>query len=460
MDNKVLILEDNTKLAIYYARLLLNAGFKVETTSNSDDFMNKYANFSPDVILLDVRLKNSQLNGIEVFEKILRLKDFYSKAIILSGEATRSEIAKAMKMGAYTFIEKSGNFNVDKFIADVRAACQLKKQSEQAERLTKERNEYRKAFIQQNPFIGKSDVIQKVKEEIKRFAKADIDVMILGDTGTGKEVVADHIYWNSGRIGKPFVKVNTGGISDSLVDSELFGHKKGSFTGAHYNRKGCFEQANGGYLMLDEIGSINAKIQAKILRSIENKKIRIIGGETKKIDVKIIFASNKDLQELVQSNQLRKDLYYRIAKNGIFLPPLREREDDIVLLMEYFLNLYSRNHKSHLEINLNQIKNFLLDYTWPGNVRELSSFCENLTIRHKIISNEIIIEEINKKSSGKYPKEIDPMLNLLKTDKLSEAVDKFEKKYMKYHLELNNNNISKTAKNIGIERTTFYRKMK
>jgi len=460
LNYKVFILEDNQKLANYYTRLLEDNQFEVEHVSNGDSFFKKYEEFKPDVILLDVRLKNSQLNGIQIFQKLLNSNQPMAKVIVLSGEATRSEVAKAMKLGAHTFIEKTGDFNVEKFIADVRTAGKLKKQTEQARELIKERDELRNAFLEQNPFIGESEAVQKIRKYIKRFAEANVDVMIMGDTGTGKEVVANHIYWHSSRVGKPFVKINASGLSDSLVDSELFGHKKGSFTGAHYNKKGCFEQADGGYLFLDEIGSISTQNQAKILRAVENKEIRVIGGKTKNVDVKLIFASNKDLQKLVQDNEIRKDLYYRIARNVIHLPPLYKRDDDIILLMEYFFNKHSRVHQSNFDIDLNKIKDTLFAYPWPGNVREVSSFCENLLIHYSMVDNDKIVEGINNKLSGKFQESKDSLFKLLRIPNLSEAVEKFEKKYINYHLNLHDNNITRTAKEIGIERTTFYRKMK
>jgi len=457
---KILIVEDNEKLAAYYSKLLKKADFKVSYVKNSTEFFERYYKFDPSIILLDVKLNNSELNGLEIFKKLVKKERCNAKVIILSGEATRNEIAQAMKLGAHTFIEKTGDFNVDKFLSDVNAAYQLKNQEETTKELIKEKKNLTRSFLENYPFIGKSRKIKELKKEILRHAQVDVDVLILGDTGTGKEVVANHIYWHSKRLGKPFVKMNSGGLPESLVDSELFGHKKGSFTDALYDKKGYFEQADGGYLFLDEIASITLPIQAKILRAIENKEIRVIGGSTKKLNVKLMFASNRDLKQLVKEKEMREDLYYRIARNIIFVPPLSEREDDIILLLDYFCTKHSKEYGAFLDLDLYKIKGELLKYSWPGNVRELSSFCENLLIRYNIIDNDVILEEINNKISGKFYKGDDSLFRLLQQEKLSDAVKTFEKKYLQYHLALNDENMSKTAERVGIERTTLYRKLK
>ncbi len=267
---RILILEDNEELANYYSRLVLKEGFKTKHALNSNEFFKLYDTFLPSIILLDIKLNNSKLSGLEVFVKLVKSGDFKAKVIVISGEASRSEIAHAIKLGAHTFIEKTGDFNVDKFLSDVRAAYQLKRQEEATDKLLQEKKNLRHSLLYQYPFIGQSNTIEKVKKNIKKFAEADVDVMILGDTGTSKEVVVHHLYYHSKRAGKPFVKVNAGGLPESIVDLELFGHKKGSFTDARFDKREYFEQANGGYLFLDEIANITLPIQVKILQAIEN----------------------------------------------------------------------------------------------------------------------------------------------------------------------------------------------
>ncbi len=455
----VLILEDNEELAQYYAKLLRGAGFKTKHASNSKEFSRIYDEFQPSVILLDIKLSNSELNGLEIFERLVKKGSMKAKVIVISGEASRSEIAHAMKLGAHTFIEKTGDFNVDKFLSDVRAAYQLREQEEITELLLQEKKNLTRTFLDQYIFLGESAKIKEIKKQIKRFAAADVDVMILGDTGTGKEVVAHHLYWQSARAGKPFVKVNAGGLPSDIVDSELFGHKKGSFTDAIYDKKGYFEQANGGCLFLDEISNVTIPIQAKILRAIENKEIRVVGGEQKKVDVRIIFASNKKFDKMIEEGNFRKDLFYRIAKNIIQLPPLVEREDDIILLMNYFCTKHCDHYEKLSNTNLSKIKDALISYQWPGNVRELASFCESLFIKHNFVDNEVILKELEKKKDSGLGKEssIDPVL--FQKDTLMNAVHKFENEYILHHLKKNDNNMSKTAKDLGVERSTLYRKL-
>ena len=460
MKGKIIILEDNKKLAGYYKAILDKADYDVKATYKSTEFFDTYEDFKTDLIILDIKLNNSELNGIDVFEQLLKEQKLFSKVIVLSGEATRSEIAKAMKLGAYTFIEKTGEFNVEKFLADVRQAINLKLQEDSNISLTKDKEYLRKTLMDINPLIGESAKMKKVKKLIQKFAQADIDVLIVGETGTGKEIVANHIYWQSNRAGKPYIKVNAGGLPESIVDSELFGHKKGSFTGAVSDKKGFFEQSNKGVLFLDEIGNLSYMTQAKILRAIEYKEIQIVGGAKINVDVRFIFASNKELKKLVNENKFREDLYYRLEGNIIHIPPLRERENDIILLMEHFFNIFSQKHGTYLETNLSKIKNKLLHYHWPGNVRELEKFCEYLFIIYDFIDNSIILDEFNKKISGDLPSQWSSFQELLRLENYAKVIDEFEKKYLEFQLTRNNGHVNETAMKIGLDRSTLYKKIK
>ena len=215
---KILILEDNKKLLIFYRKILIAAEYDVEITQNSTEFFDIYSNFKPDLIILDIKLNNSELNGIQVFKRLIKQGNLYSKVIILSGEATRTEIAEAMKLGAYNFIEKNGEFNSEKFLVDIRQAINLKLQEESNIALKQNYDFLKKQFLELNPLIGESSKMQHVKELIHKFAIADVDILVVGETGTGKEVVANHIYWQSNRAGKPYIKVNAGGLPESLID--------------------------------------------------------------------------------------------------------------------------------------------------------------------------------------------------------------------------------------------------
>ena len=255
------------------------------------------------------------------------------------------------------------------------------------------------------------------------------------------------------------MKVNASCIPESLVDSELFGHKKGSFTGAINDKKGFFEQANNGILFLDEISNLDYNIQAKLLRAIEYKEIRIVGGKSKDVDVRFIFASNKNLNTLIKNNKFRDDLFYRLEGNIIYIPPLREREDDILLIMKYFFGILSSKYKTKLDFSLADIRKPLLSYDWPGNVRELQKFCEYVSIMYHTINNSIIMEELNNKHSNIEINHRDSE-NIFSISDYTSACDNFSKKYILFHLEKNNRKISLTAQKLGIDRSTLYKKLK
>ena len=309
-------------------------------------------------------------------------------------------------------------------------------------------------------FIGESEEIVKVKKLISRFAKHDADVLIEGETGTGKEIVAANLYWQSPRAGKPYISLNTSSIQESLEISELFGHRKGSFTGADTDKIGVFEKADTGVLFLDEIADLNLSAQARILRAIEQNEIQILGGDTKKIDSGFIFASNVNLQSLVQNKSFRKDLYFRIARNKIVIPPLRERGNDIILLVKYFFK--RKNKSTIIDINYSKLKKILLDYNWSGNVRELKGFLENLLIKYDYIDNSVIQNEMKNLENifvDGY-NEFEKINYLMEMDNFDEATSDFQKTYLEEHLRRNKYRLQLTCQNIGIERTRLYRLMK
>lgn len=456
----ILIVEDNSKLAAFYASILDKASFKTFTAYNSEEFLGQYRQARPDLIILDIRLHNSELSGLEIFQKLVDNNPYNSKVIILSGEATRSEIAQAMQLGAYTFIEKRGEFNIDKFLSDIRQAINLKEQEENNISLRRDYEALRSKLIETQPLIGDSAPLQKLKERITKFAKADVDILIVGETGTGKEVVANNLYWQSSRVGKPFIKVNAGGLTESLIDSELFGHKKGAFTNAYSDKKGVFEEADGGVLLLDEIANLTLPIQAKILRAIENKEIKVIGGKTLNVDVRLFFACNKELQNLISNEQFRSDLYYRLEGNIIAIPPLRERGEDVILLMDYFLKAYSTKYNCLLDVNLNKLKASLLAYNWPGNVRELEKFCENIFVLHKIVDNQIILEEFENKQHGKTGEKSGTLDEIITIGDYQTAFESFEKKYLIRQLQKHHYKVPELSDNLGLDRSTVYKKLK
>jgi two-component system, NtrC family, nitrogen regulation response regulator NtrX len=453
--NKILILEDNKKLAVFYKELLDNDGYNVKLTHNSTEFFEAYKYFPAELLILDIKLNNSELCGLKVFEKLISEKLLNSKVIVFSGEATRTEIAKSMQLGAYTFVEKTGEFNTRKFLADVRQAINLKLQEDRNESLSDANLTLRKELNAKIPFIGNSPEIIEVKDLIKRHSKRNADVLIVGETGTGKEVVANNYWWESNRVGKPLEIVHIGGLDENLINSELFGHVKGAFTGADSNKTGKFEQAHQGILFLDEIPDFSMKVQSRIMRAIENREIQVVGGHVKKIDVNFIFATNRDIQELIDDGKFRKDLYYRLEGNIINIPPLRSRGNDILLLTEYFFEMYSNKHDSINRTEPAKLMKLFKSYAWPGNVRELKTFCENMFILHDVVDNEVVEEKFKLKLSGNLKQ--DSLLNMFKINHYNDAMDVFTKKYLEYQIVSATGNINEVADKIGLDKSTIYK---
>ena len=460
MKGKILILEDDIVLSEQIANVVKYYNYEVIQTVNSDQFFDVLRNFQPDVILLDVFLVGSKLDGIQVLKHLKNDMDLNSKVIVISGEVTSSQINEIRTLGAYHFIEKGSAFSISQLLLHIENAITLKKQEEEHIGLQIEYINLKKQFTRSFPFIGESDVIKKVREQISRLATVDEDIFLIGETGTGKEVAANYYYIYSPRFGKPFHTVNCSALSETLIESELFGHIKGSFTSADRSKTGFFEECSSGILFLDEVTNLSLLSQSKILRAIENKEIQVVGGNLKKVDTRLIFASNAGMDKLSEESIFRKDLFYRIEGNIVDLPPLRERDDDILLLICYFLTSFSSQYSVMDRLDLPALKNDLLSYSWPGNVRELRNFCKFIMINEKKINNNVIKKHLQHKTNqfrfsknhnnGKY----------IQIQNLKESVASFERDYLLHYLSLNNWKISQTAISIGLERTTLYKKIK
>lgn len=458
--NKILILDDIKEMAERYRNILVKENYEVKISHNSSDFFTIYKEFQPELIILDVELNGSQMDGIEVFKHLLKTKELNSKVIIISGEASRTKISIAMKLGAYTFVEKTGHFNINKFLADVRQAINLKQQEAQNQKLRLDNINLRKELKPRQVFIGESPAILEVKKQIKRYAKKDTSVLIYGETGTGKEVVANNLYWESERVGKPFEIVHIGGLNEESIVSELFGHKKGSFTSADAESTGKFEKADTGIIFLDEVSDFTSKIQPKLLRAIENKEIQKMGGDNRKIDVKFIFATNQDLLEKIRNKEFRADLYERMDVAKIELPPLRERGNYIILLMQHFFTILSGKYDHYDNSNLKILGKQLLDYRWERNVRQLMNFCEKVFLNNEIVDNEIIMNEFESYVSQQRGKQSDIFHHLLNIENYKDAKDFFKKKYMEFHLYNNKGNVAAVVDKLGMDTSTLYKLIK
>ncbi len=460
MKGKVLILEDDVVLAEQIAKVMKRYEYDVLITTNSDMFFDELRIFQPDVILLDVFLVGSRLNGIQVLKHLKTNLDLNYKVIVISGEVSTAQITEIRELGAYHFTEKGSAFSTNQLLLHIENAITLKKQEEEHIGLQIEYINLKKQFTRSFPFIGECAAIKRVREQISRLSSVDEDLFLIGETGTGKEVAANYYYINTKRFGKPFHTVNCSALTESLIESELFGHLKGSYTNADRSKTGFFEECTNGLLFLDEVTNLSLIAQSKILRAIENKEIQVVGGNLKKVDTRLIFASNAGLEKLSDPSQFRKDLFYRIEGNIVELPPLRERDDDILLLMSYFFTSFSSQYSTIDELDLPAMKEDLLNYSWPGNIRELRNFCKFIMINEKRLSNNIILKHLKQKALFQMGSDTQDVEKYINIPYLKDSVAAFERDYLLHHLAVNSWRVSQTAKNIGIERTTLYKKMK
>ncbi|HQF67613.1 MAG TPA: sigma-54 dependent transcriptional regulator [Candidatus Cloacimonadota bacterium] len=459
MKGKVMILEDDPILAQQISKVLKQHDYSVLHSTNSDTFFGELRGFMPDVILLDVFLVGSRLNGLQVLRYLKENLDFNYKIIIISGEIKNEQLNEIRGLGAYHFIEKGAYFSTNQLLLHIDNAVTLKRQEEENLDLQIEYLNLKKQFTRSFPFIGESPAINKIRTQLARLSEADEDILILGETGTGKEVAANYYYLNSKRFGKPFHTVNCSSLTENLIESELFGLARGTTAGEKGNI-GLFERCSEGLLFLDEVTNLTLQAQAKILRSIENKEIQVVGGALKTVNTRLIFASNAEMRTLASSPKFRPDLFYRIEGNIVELPPLRERNNDILLLMSHFFTNYANRYSFSDQLDLRELKSDLLEYHWPGNVRELKNFCKHIILNEKEITNRNVLKHLRTKMQNRPEYSAKGMDRYLSIRNIKDSTAAFERDYILYYLQENNWHVSKTAKEMGIERTTLYKKMK
>ena len=369
---KILIVDDEKHMRLILSKILQDEGYQTFTAEDGHKAMIEIKQNNPQLVLLDYKLPD--INGDKLLEKIKK----YDNSIIVIMLTAFGDIKKAvtsMKSGAYDYLTKP--FNNEEIILTIRKALQnlhLKTEVKYLKKKLEKKEEY-------SEIIGESVQIKKVLEQIELVATSDISVFLEGETGTGKELAAHLIHKKSSRRDYPFVAVDCGAIPETLFESEMFGHEKGAFTGAVSIRIGKFEQANGGTLFLDEITNLPLTMQAKLLRSIQEKKIMRLGGRKQlEVDVRIIAASNKNIVENVRSGEFRSDLFYRLNEFKIELPSLRERKDDIPILADYFLKKMNKEQKKNILGFTPETMNELLNYSWSGNIRELKNIVKRAAL--------------------------------------------------------------------------------
>ncbi len=444
----ILIVDDEQSILQSLSGLLQDEGFEVITANNGYEALKIIDAESPDLVLLDIWMPG--IDGIETLQEIKKDNPFI-QVIIITGHGTIETAVKATKLGAFDLIEKP--LSIDKIIVAINNALNFR-------RLEEENRYLRKKMIEKNSISGNSLPIKMLRKQIAAAAPSDTWILIQGENGTGKELVARTIHQMSSRASEPLVDVNCAAIPEELIESELFGHEKGSFTGAVTKKRGKFELANEGTIFLDEIGDMSLKTQAKILRVLQEQQFqRVGGGRTIKVNVRVLAASNKDLEEEIKKGLFREDLYYRLKVIPIEVPSLRNRGDDIPLLVETFLEEYShQEHRGGRKMAPEALA-ILQRYPWPGNVRELKNLIERLTIM--VEGDLITVADI----PAPYNPECGVLLEhsdseFFQMASLKDAKKAFEKEFIQQKLKENEKNVTQTAKAIGVERSYLHRKIK
>ncbi len=440
MSERILIVDDENNIRLTLKTILEEEGYNCLLASSGKEAIDILNNQDIDLVITDIWMEH--IDGIELIE-YMKKHNIEAEIIVISGHATIELAVKATKKGAFDFLEKPLSF--DKLILSVKNALDRKKLKEKNKWLLEELNKT-------TPLIGNSPLFQKLLQDIELAAPSDGRILIYGENGTGKEVVAKTIHFKSKRAHMPLVDVNCAAIPEELIESELFGHKKGAFTGATSNKKGKFLIANGGTLFLDEIGDMSLKTQAKVLRALQENEITPLGDtRSYPVDVRIIAATNKNLQDEIEKGNFRQDLYYRLNVIELYVPSLRERIEDIPLLAEFFIKKFAAEKKIEPKEITNEAMNILMSYSWPGNVRELENLIERLMI---MVPDDKILPKHIPYPINKTTTESDALLSL------KEAKEEFEKEYISKVLKITHWNISQASKLLGIERSYLHKKIK
>lgn len=451
---KVLVIDDEEGVCELLRDVLESAGYEVAVTYTAAEGMVALKESAPDTILLDIKLPDA--DGIKVMEKIKDLG--YTTPVILMTAFGTTEIAiQAMKEGAHDYLNKP--LNLDELIITVQRAVKMKNLVSEVATLREQLDDELNPF---DNFIGQSRIMQEISKIIGRIADSDITVLIQGESGTGKEVVARSIHKNSKRSQCPFIKINCATIPENLMESELFGHERGAFTGAISQKLGKFELAHSGTVFLDEIGELSQQAQTKLLRVLQEREFERVGGVNNiKVDVRILAATNKDLQKLVEEGKFREDLFYRLNVVNIKLPPLKERKEDISLLVDYFINKFAQKHAKKITSISKEALNLIINYHWPGNVRELKNNCEQAVVMTRgavIMPDDLGILEGNRSSYSDSELELTVTLRLKKP--LKNILAEVEKQVIIRTLKDNNWNRQESANTLGLNRRSLYAKMK
>jgi DNA-binding NtrC family response regulator len=446
--DRVLIVEDEENARKGYEQLLQRWGYEVLGVGAAEDALARFGSFQPDTVIADVELPG--MNGLDLLSQ-LGAELTNVPAIIITGKGSEERAVAAIEAGAFWYIEKPLKGPVlrallDRALAkarDTRQLVVLQRQLRESGRL--------------GDLVGASKPMQDVMRIVEMASPSSASVLITGETGSGKEIVARTIHKFSPRAGGPFVAINCSAIPESLMESEIFGHERGAFTGAAERRIGCFELADGGTLLLDEIGEMPAPTQAKLLRVLEDRKVRRLGSKVETpVDVRVVAATNKDPEQGVSNGHLRQDLYFRLNVFHIHLPPLREHKDDIPLLTEHILRDINIKHGKNVKGVGAEVMDIFMSHTWPGNIRELRNVLERSAImcEKDLITRSCLPDEFGK-SSGKSPSDLGAIKFPIGT-----TVDAMERELILQTLSATGNNKTRAAELLGISLKTLHNKLK
>jgi DNA-binding NtrC family response regulator len=437
----ILVVDDDEITCSLLEEVLSKEGYEVEKALNGSEAIAKGSEKNYAVVLTDIKMAG--VDGMEVLHSY-RKRSPETIVIMMTAFGSIETAIGAIKEGAYDYVSKP--FKLDEIKLTIRRALEQK-------RLTEENQLYRQELISKyklENIVGRTPAMLQVYKTIARVADSRSTVLLVGESGTGKELVARAIHFNSPRAAKPFVAVDCGSLAETLLESELFGHVRGAFTGAVASKKGLFEEADGGTCFLDEVGDIGLTMQAKLLRVLQEHEIKRVGGtETLKVDVRIVAATNKNLEELVEERKFREDLFYRLNVVAIHLPPLRERAEDIPLLANHFLRKYAEENKKSISQISPEALELFSTYRWPGNVRELENVIErSVTLsQHSVILSEDLPRRIRAEKKEPAAATLPSHLPLAELEKM----------YIQKILQETGGNKKKTAEILGIDRRTLYR---
>jgi len=442
--HNILIVDDESGIRDSLRGVLEDDGYKTAEAESGESCLDLLGKQSFDVVLLDVWLPG--IDGLDTLQKI-RALDNPPEVIMISGHGTIETAVRATKLGAYDFLEKP--LSIDRTLSLIKHAIDAKK-------LRRENRDLKKQLQSKNVIAGDSIPMKALRQQISIMAPTNGRVLIYGESGTGKELVAHAIHAQSLRKEEMFVEVNCAAIPEDLIESELFGHRQGSFSGASSNKEGKFQKATGGTLFLDEVGDMSLKTQSKVLRTLDEQRFTPVGGaDAITVDVRVIASTNKDLEEEISKGNFREDLFYRLNVIPFFVPPLRERKEDIPLLARYFLKEFAAAYgRRSREITDDAIQT-LSRYSWPGNVRELRNVIERIVIMNPTTTKferkhlpPLVYRDGTRRAAG------------TEFSTLHQARDAYERDYILKKLDESHGNVSRTAETLGLERSHLYRKMK